>query len=1121
MLTRKLLLIVLVVLSSQLFAQPGSYAPGFTDGGVFTVSYGSIFERVLVFPDKKVLVVYSVYVSADPYPDFTYSVFRKYNADGTPDNTFGDNGYESFDFSHEYHHQFESLVMQPDGKFVAMEKNTPNVWRFNQDGSLDKSFGVDGISTITLPAVTFHFNAIALDAQNRIIVSGYAEASGLDRSMAVARINPDGTQDESFNSVGVRIILETNDQSYTGKYCGVGPDGKVVVAVENMLGDLNIKFDSYIMRFNENGTIDQAFGTQGRHTFQQSFRGLQVDGNGKTVYGLNSRIYPQLTGGLFSLNATGTSSATIRASGFSTFIIQPDNKIVVMDSYQNITGQYPATSIARYTAGGSNDPSFGNNGSQKIDLGFTTNGRDLFYSDRRIYMAGYVVTDNNHGLVTVLDATDIKLTCPHPLTPYNVNAGTCSATITNIDPILTPGTLQADIQHTKTFNSILTTGTGTLNGQTFYPGTTSITYSYEDLTKQTCGFNVTVNDNDPPTVKTKNLTVTLDATGNASITASQVDNGSSDGCGIQTRSLDVSSFSCANVGPNTVTLTVTDVNGNSATGTATVTVQDLTPPVVRTKNITAYLDATGNVSIAAADINNGSSDECGTVTLSINKSAFSCADKGPNTVTLTATDPNSNTASTTATVTVVDNLPPVITSVTTDPSSLWPSDRKLKPVTITTAATDNCPGVTWKITAVAIKAGVLANDNKEPDWEITGDHTVNLRAEVPRKGVKRVYTLTITATDASGNTATSTADVMVSHNINTPVSGAVVKIGSTVNLSGEFWDKAGRTHTAKWFIDDNTTVKAGLTEPTANANGTVTGSYKFAAAGVYSLQMNVTDQSGITSFANTCDNLDAILVVYDPNGGYTYGGGNFYSPAGALKSNPALAGDVSYGFTVNYYKGATTPKGETEFSFKLGDFEYNALNFDYLAMSGAKAQFKGTGKIIGGQSGVAFIMTVIDGSLDGTGINKVRMKIYNKNTGQVYYDNEPGASDAADPKTRVGANSTVVIVNNAKAETELVQGGEEKRSLTEDLFTGKALAVTAYPNPYTNAFSLRIQSPVSGMATIELYTILGQKVYEGKKAVQAGAGNQFSYTDRQHYGSLIYRVTIGDSKQSGMVAHPN
>src|SRR5690606_9785089 len=91
---------------------------------------------------------------------------------------------------------------------------------------------------------------------------------------------------------------------------------------------------------------------------------------------------------------------------------------------------------------------------------------------------------------------------------------------------------------------------------------------------------VTVVDNIKPTVKTQPVTVYLDADGNASVTVTQVDNGSSDNCGIAERTLNITSFTCANVGANTVTLTVKDVNGNEASATATVTVVDNIAPTI-------------------------------------------------------------------------------------------------------------------------------------------------------------------------------------------------------------------------------------------------------------------------------------------------------------------------------------------------------------------------------------------------------------------------------------------------------------------------------------------------------------------------------------------------------------
>ena len=124
--------------------------------------------------------------------------------------------------------------------------------------------------------------------------------------------------------------------------------------------------------------------------------------------------------------------------------------------------------------------------------------------------------------------------------------------------------------------------------------------------------------------------------------------------------------------------------------------------------------------------------------------------------------------------------------------------------------------------------------------------------------------------------------------------------------------------------------------------------------------------------------------------------------------DPSLTGKLSFGFNSQYFKGATNPKGEVLVNFLAGDFEFNALNFDYLVITSARAQFGGFGKV-NGVSGYNFILTVVDGDLSGGGVDKFRLKIWDKASGVIIYDNEPGRSDADDPITPVGDPSSIII----------------------------------------------------------------------------------------------------------------
>ncbi len=356
----------------------------------------------------------------------------------------------------------------------------------------------------------------------------------------------------------------------------------------------------------------------------------------------------------------------------------------------------------------------------------------MAYSSQGTFTITWTYDDGNGNTSTqvqtviVDDVTAPTIVCPTDIT-VNSDAGVCGAIVSYTAPT-----------GSDNCSGSTTTQTGGLgSGSSFSVGITTETYTVTDIgsNSASCSFLVTVEDNEAPTAICQDITVQL-VGGTVTINPGDVDNGSNDACGIATTSVAPNTFTTADVGANTVTLTVTDVNGNISTCTATVTVENNEPPeitclgdIVQTadsgectanvivpaptvtgtctiasitndftatddasgiypvgtttvtwtvidecgnqascshsvtvtddeapvaacQDITVELDASGNGTITANDVDDGSSDNCGISSLAVDPDTFTCADIGDNTVTLTVTDINGNVSACTSTVTV-------------------------------------------------------------------------------------------------------------------------------------------------------------------------------------------------------------------------------------------------------------------------------------------------------------------------------------------------------------------------------------------------------------------------------------------------------------------------------------
>lgn len=215
-------------------------------------------------------------------------------------------------------------------------------------------------------------------------------------------------------------------------------------------------------------------------------------------------------------------------------------------------------------------------------------------------------------------------------------------------------------------------------------------------------------------------------------------------------------------GTYTVTWTYEDGNGNVAMQIQNVIVQDVTPPV---PDVDPLPKVRGECS-ARITLDPTATDNCVGALSGTTLDPREYIEQGTYTVNWTFDDGYGNTTTQTQEVIVKDTTPPTIGNLVASPNALWPPNHKMALVTVEGSVLDNCDEVpTCHISSVSSDEPEdgLGDGDTSPDWEITGDLTVNLRAERSGAGDGRVYTLGVACDDFAGNSATGIVDVTVSH----------------------------------------------------------------------------------------------------------------------------------------------------------------------------------------------------------------------------------------------------------------------------------------------------------------------------------------------------------------------
>ena len=259
------------------FAAAGSLDPFFGTGGVVQIPVTELVAPVaaaaVVQPDGKVVVG-----GRDEGPTNVawHWRVRRLLSDGAPDTGFGTAGQVVlFGASTSHRDRLCDVALDGVGRILAVGAHgaggpTPTVVRLNADGSLDSSFGVGGVSSFAIPGAyaSGTARAVAIQPDGKIVVAGTVhlvakktkkDPDGYQNARFAVRLHTDGSLDATFGVGGICVNdLTTGDDAVRDRCLGLQSDGSIVLG-----GDAGGTQPGAISRIRSNGTVDTGFGPVG------------------------------------------------------------------------------------------------------------------------------------------------------------------------------------------------------------------------------------------------------------------------------------------------------------------------------------------------------------------------------------------------------------------------------------------------------------------------------------------------------------------------------------------------------------------------------------------------------------------------------------------------------------------------------------------------------------------------------------------------------------------------------------------------------------------------------------------------------------------------------------------
>jgi uncharacterized delta-60 repeat protein len=583
-------------------------------------------------------------------------------------------------------------------------------------GDLDPTFGTGG-------KVLVHFtqyvgergHGVVIQSDGKILLGGESNYGD-----AMARFTTNGALDGTFGSGG-------KSYQYTHGYpTSIAPvaGDKFIMAGGSWLSGITTQY-FYMRRYNADGTLDSTFGNAGAVATDMGYysfaRDVAVQPDGKIVLvGVSQPSTPRYFG-VARYNPDGSLDASFGSGGVLTtdfgkrlndcasVAIEPDGKILV-GGFSETGAEDASFAVARYLTNGVLDPSFNGNGKVTSNFGFGSEAYGVaVQNDGKVLLGGWV---NFH----------------FALARYNPDGTLDTSFGTNHTGLVMQNVGSWD---SWTKIAVLPDGKILAIGQTATGGQVVVArYDPNGIPDPTFGVNgIALVALGSKMSEADALALQPDGKLLVAGTAWNTNSAYSD--------LALARLENIVVSPPTIT----------CPGPATV-------ECAQAAEITALVHDPGSLPLTVVWTVNGAFAQTNTlqatngpvdVAVSLNAEL----PLGTNNVTVSVTDTMNQGDTCSTPVTVVDTDPPTILSASATPSALWPPNHQMVPVEVDAAVTDQCDAASWKI--VEVLSNEPAKGQVEPDWLITGDHSLQLRAERSGAGLGRVYSIIIQASDSSGN----------------------------------------------------------------------------------------------------------------------------------------------------------------------------------------------------------------------------------------------------------------------------------------------------------------------------------------------------------------------------------